>query len=148
MASMRQQPSGSWRVTWRDPAGRQRARHFAPSARLASSRRRSSWTSPAAVTSTATRRIGCCSATTRPDGSLAGRWNGRRAARDESLLRVHLLPRWGRWALPKIDHLGIQQWVAELGRRLAPATVRECYRVLSLILRSAVHARLLASQPV
>jgi hypothetical protein len=28
MASIRQQPSGSWRVYWRDPAGRQRARHF------------------------------------------------------------------------------------------------------------------------
>ena len=29
MASIRQQPSGSWRIYWRDPADRQRARHFA-----------------------------------------------------------------------------------------------------------------------
>jgi len=28
MASIQPRPSGSYRVTWRDPAGRQRAKHF------------------------------------------------------------------------------------------------------------------------
>jgi hypothetical protein len=68
-------------------------------------------------------------------GSPAERWSW-----DKSLLRVHLLPRWGDWPITKVDHSGVQQWVAELGRQLAPATVRECYRVLSLVLRSAVQA--------
>lgn len=51
------------------------------------------------------------------------------------------------WPLPKIDHLGVQEWVAELGRRPAPATVRECHRVLSLVLRSAVQTGRLAGRP-
>lgn len=75
---------------------------------------------------------------------LAGRTVERAtAAGDESLLRVHVLPRWGEWPLSTIDHMSVQEWVAQLGRGLAPATVRECYRVLALVLASAVQARLL-----
>ena len=147
MASIHPQPSGSWRVTWRDPTGRQRARHFntkrearAFKAQVELDMARGSY-----VDSHAADRVLFRDHAVR---WLAGRTVERAsAARDESLLRVHLLPRWGDWPLPKIDHLGVQQWVAELGRRLAPATVRECYRVLSLVLRSAVRARLLASNP-
>jgi hypothetical protein len=51
------------------------------------------------------------------------------------------------WPLSKIDHFSVQQWVADLSRKAAPATVRECYRVLSLVLRSAVQAHLLSYNP-
>ena len=147
MASIHQQPSGSWRVTWRDPTRQQRARHFdtkrearAFKAQIELDMARGSYVDGHAADRVLFR-------------DLAARWLAGRtverasAARDESLMRVHLLPRWGSWPLPKIDHLDVQQWVAELGRRLAPASVRECYRVLSLVLRSAVQARLLASNP-
>lgn len=43
--------------------------------------------------------------------------------------------------------MSVQEWVAQLGDRLAPATVRECYRVLALVLGSAVQARLLVRNP-
>jgi integrase len=144
MASIRQQPSGSYRVYWRDPAGRQRAKHFrtkrearAFKAQIESELARGSYVDLHAADRLLFR-------------DHAARWLAGRtvevatAARDESLLRVRVLPRWGDWPLSKIDHLAVQQWVAELGRQLAPATVRECFRVLSLILRSAVQARLLA----
>jgi integrase len=43
--------------------------------------------------------------------------------------------------------MSVQEWVAQLGGRLAPATVRECYRVLALVLGTAVQARLLVRNP-
>ena len=147
MASIRQQPSGSWRVYWRDPAGRQRARHFRTKrearefkAQIELELARGSYVDSHAAGRVLFRDYAA--------GWLAGRTVERAsAARDESLLRVHVLARWGGLPLPKIDHIAVQQWIAELGGRLAPATVRECYRVLSLILRSAVQARLLAINP-
>ena len=39
------------------------------------------------------------------------------------MLRTHVLPRWGDWPIAKIDHLSVQQWVAELASRRKPATV-------------------------
>lgn len=61
MASIHQQPSGSWRVTWRDPAGRSERDTSRPSGKRGHSKRRSSWTWPGAATWTATLRTGCCS---------------------------------------------------------------------------------------
>lgn len=147
MASIRQQPSGSWRVYWRDPAGRQRARHFATKreARAFKAQVELDLARGSYVDSHAADRVLFRDCTRQ---WLAGRTvELASAARDESLLRVHLLPRWGDWPITKIDHPGVQQWVADLGRQLAPATVRECYRVLSLVLRSAVQARLLGHNP-
>ena len=147
MASIRQQPSGSWRVYWRDPAGRQRARHF-PTKREAREYKAQIELELARGGYIDSHAAGRVLFRDHAAGWLAGRTVERAtAARDASLLRVHLLPRWGELPLPKIDHLAVQQWVADLGRRLAPATVRECYRVLSLVLRSAVQARLLAHNP-
>lgn len=147
MASIHQQPSGSWRVTWRDPSGKQRARHFATKreARAFKAQVELDLSRGRYVDSHAADRVLLrdCAASW-----LAGRTVERAsAARDDSLLRVHLLPRWGAWPITKIDHAGVQQWVVELGRDLAPATVRECYRVLSLVLGSAVQARLLGHNP-
>jgi len=83
----------------------------------------------------------------------ADRWSAGRnveaatEARDRSILRTHILPRWRDWPLAKVDHMRVQEWVAELGRRYAPATVRECHRLLSLLMKSAVQARLIAVNP-
>lgn len=52
-------------------------------------------------------------------------------ARDESVMRTHVLPKWGDWQLAKIDHLSVQGWVSELGRRRSPATVAEALRLTS-----------------
>ncbi|MEV4761061.1 hypothetical protein AB0J89_00330 [Micromonospora chokoriensis] len=43
--------------------------------------------------------------------------------------------------------MSVQEWVTGLGRDLAPATVANCYQVLSMILKTAVQARLIATNP-
>lgn len=86
-------------------------------------------------------------------GDYAARWLAGRnderttAARDASVMRNHVVPRWGTVPLAKIDHSAVQEWVTDLGRRLSPATVRECYRLASGVLRSAVRDRLIGFNP-
>ncbi|MGH3828390.1 MAG: tyrosine-type recombinase/integrase [Pseudonocardiaceae bacterium] len=68
-------------------------------------------------------------------------------ARDHSILRNHVLPRWEAIPLAKIDHIGLQAWITELGTRRSPATVVEAHRLANGVLRSAVRNRLLAINP-
>src|SRR4051794_34408683 len=59
--------------------------------------------------------------------------------RYRSLLRVQILPRWGRHRLADVTHAEVAAWVAQLvAGGLAPATVRQAHRVLALVLTLAV----------
>ncbi|WP_233513890.1 tyrosine-type recombinase/integrase [Micromonospora craterilacus] len=86
-------------------------------------------------------------------GDFAQQWlatrsvEARTTERTVSLLRAHVLPKWGDWPLGKVDFMSVQEWVTGLGRDLAPATVGKCYQLLSMILRTAVQARLIAVNP-
>jgi integrase len=62
-------------------------------------------------------------------------------------MRNHVLARWGAVPLAKVDHSAAQAWISGLGERLSPATVRECYRLTSGVLRSAVRDRLIGFNP-
>lgn len=139
-------PAGSYRANWRDPTGRQRAKTFATKraardylARVESEKAQGSYVDPRA----GRRRL----------VEYAEQWAaghaGERAtmARDAGILRNHVLPRWGDWPLAKIDHSAVQAWVTALGADLSPATVRECLRILRLILVAAVRDRLIAFDP-
>jgi integrase len=64
-----------------------------------------------------------------------------------SIMRTHVIPKWGNWPLVKIDHMTVQEWVTDLGKDVAPATVAKCYGIVSMVLRSAVRARLIALDP-
>src|SRR5690606_36907180 len=64
-----------------------------------------------------------------------------------SIMRTHVLPQWGAHQLAKIDHLAVQAWVTELGRRRSRATVVEALRLTSGVLRSAVRNRLIPFNP-
>jgi integrase len=56
-----------------------------------------------------------------------------------SLLRAHVLPRWGRHRLRDVTHADVAAWVAQLrAQGSAPATVRQTHRVFSLLLGLAV----------
>jgi len=68
-------------------------------------------------------------------------------ARDASVMRNHVLPRWGSTPLGKIDHLAVQAWVSDLGSRLSPATVAECHRLVSGVLRPALRDRVIGANP-
>jgi hypothetical protein len=79
---------------------------------------------------------------------LANRNNERSTvARDASIMRNQVVPQWGTTPLAKIDHSGVQAWVTRLADRLAPATVAECFRLTSCVLRSAVRDRLIGFNP-
>jgi integrase len=64
----------------------------------------------------------------------------------ESLLRVHILPRFGSSRLDRIDSLSIEDWIADLKTSgLSASRIRQAHNVLSQILKTAVRARYLPS---
>ncbi|MGN9811138.1 tyrosine-type recombinase/integrase [Micromonospora sp. BQ11] len=62
-------------------------------------------------------------------------------------IRAHLLPQWADWPLAKIDYLAVQEWVTVLGRTLAPSTTAKHVGMLSMIMQTAIRARLIAVNP-
>ncbi|PZF86549.1 tyrosine-type recombinase/integrase [Micromonospora deserti] len=139
-------PAGTFRANWRDATGRQKAKTF-PTRRQAASF--------LAETEAAIARGGYVDphAGRLLFGKYAERWRESRndelttRARDASILRTHVLPRWSDVPLSRIDHLAVQRWVTDLGARRSPATVAECFRLLSTILRAAVRDRLIGTNP-
>lgn len=148
MASIQKRPNGKWRARYRDAAGRERATHHE---RKADAERwlrtelakidRGDWTDPAR------------SRVTVGDWSmqwLAGQVQLKPStrARYESLLRVHLLPSWRTVPLAGVGHADVQAWVTRMSASgLAPASVRQAHRVMSLILALAVRDKRLPSNP-
>jgi integrase len=61
--------------------------------------------------------------------------------RDLSMLRNHVLPRFGELPLAKIEHLDVIRWVADLSKHLAPSSVHKCHQILAKLLDAAVNAR-------
>jgi integrase len=69
-------------------------------------------------------------------------------ARDEWLLRLHVLPRFGPTPLAKIGQHDVRAWVAELGARgLAASTVQRAYQLLSKVMAAAVDAGMIPRTP-
>lgn len=139
-------PAGTFRANWRDATGKQKAKTFKTkkeaSAFLAETEatvNRGTYVDPHAG------RVRF--------GDFVGRWansrvlGARSRERTLSILRTHVVPRWGAWPIGRIDHLAIQEWVQDLSGQLAPATVVKCYSTLSMVLRSAVRSRLIALDP-
>ena len=61
------------------------------------------------------------------------------AERYRSVVRHHVVPKWGRWRLSSISHSDVAAWVSELSQQgLRTGSVRQVHRVLSLILDAAV----------
>jgi integrase len=139
-------PTGRFRANWREATGRQRAKTFntkreanAFLAEVEAALGRGAYVDPHGG------RLRF--------GEYATKWLAARhneattTARDTSIMRNHVLSRWGTAPIGKIDHLAVQAWVTELGTRLAPATVAECHRLLSAALRSAVRDRFIGANP-
>lgn len=139
-------PAGTFRANWRDPSGKQKAKTFrtrkdasAFLAEVEGSKNRGTYVNPHAG------KVRFA--------DFAARWllsrevEARTAERTLSLLRTHLLPRWGRWQVAQIDYLSVQEWVVDLGKRLAPATVVKCHGLLRMILTTAVLNRVIAVNP-
>lgn len=146
MSHISHTPAGAYRANWRDQSGRQRAKTFRTKkaarqflAEIESSITRGLYVDPHAGRTLFT--------------DHATRWmSGRNteattAARDASVMRTHVLPKWGSWPLSKIDHAAVQTWVTELGKQRSPDVVAKCYQLTAAVLRSAVSNRLLAFNP-
>ncbi|MGF1661102.1 MAG: tyrosine-type recombinase/integrase [Kineosporiaceae bacterium] len=147
MAWIVKTPEGRYRVNWRDESGRQRARTLRT--------KREATTYLAQVDADMARGVHVDPHAARRIllHDYATRWHASRTVEIRThetaaaMLRTHVLPRWGEVPLAKIDHLSVQEWVADLGARRAPATVAAAFGVLSMILDVAVRARLLAVNP-
>jgi len=70
------------------------------------------------------------------------------ATRDESHLRSHILPAFGHTRLGDIDYPGCQAWVDELATRLAPATVVKSAQIMGKVMKTAVSAKRIPSNPM
>ena len=89
----------------------------------------------------------CCSATTPGSGWRRGTCRRPPPPGTRSIMRNHVLAKWESWPLAKIDHLSVQGWITDLGGRLSPATLVQCRRLMSGVLRSAVRNRLIVANP-
>src|SRR5919106_6890218 len=138
----------SYRARYRDPAGRERSKSFRRKAdaerwlaEIEHAKSRGTWTDPALG------RI-------RFDDWLASWWatttnlRPTTRARDELVLRLYALPRFGQVPLAAITQLDVRTWVAELSARgLTPATVTKTYQVFGKVMGAAVDAGYLAQTP-
>ena len=138
----------SYRARYRDPTGRERSKSFSRKvdaerwlAEVEHTKTRGMWTDP---------RLG----RVRFADWLAAWWSTTTnlrpttQARDETLLRLHALPRFGNMPLVAIRQLEVRAWVAELSASgLAPATVVKTYQLLGKVMAAAVDAGYLAQTP-
>lgn len=68
-------------------------------------------------------------------------------ATGDSRLKVHVRPQWDTVPLIAIARMDIQTWVNQLDQTLSASMVRQCYRLLSNSLASAVAEGVLSSSP-
>jgi integrase len=146
MAGIRKTPAGTWRAYWRDPTGRQTSKTFGTKREAAAflAQMKATTSTGAYVSPHAGRLLFGDHAR-----EWMASWNNEATthARDASIMRTHVIARWDTWPLSKIDHLSVQTWITELSGRLSPATVAECRRLTSAVMRSAVRNRLIPFNP-
>lgn len=138
----------SWQARWRDAEGRQRKRTFNRKcdaerylAGIQSRLMDSTYIDPSHGRVTV--------AEWAPSWSAAqGHLKESTRVRYDGLLRTHVLPRWGKVALAKVQHADIAIWVADLQRSgLSASTVRQAFRVFSLMLSLSVRDGRLPKNP-
>src|SRR6266511_4119106 len=138
----------NYRARYRDPAGRERSKSFSRKvdaerwvAEIEHAKTRGAWTDPALGRVRFSDWLAAWWATTtnlRPSTR----------ARDETLLRLYAIPRFGDIPLAAISQLQVRAWVAELSARgLAPATVTKAYQLFGKVMAAAVDAGYLAQTP-
>lgn len=145
MASIQKRENGKWRARYRDPSGKERARHFERKVdaerwllEAESSKMRGEWIDPASRKVTIG-ELGEQLLATKADPTTKA-WNA-------TMLR-HVEERWRDVPVPAVDHLGVQVWIQELeATGLGADSVRGAYRVLHEIISLALRARLVTHDP-
>jgi integrase len=137
---------GKWRARYRDPAGREHARHFTRKidaerwkAAQKASLHRGDWIDPVLGDITTEQWAETWLA------SKAGCKLTRRRDYD-SLWRTHLQPRWGDVPLRRITYADLVSWLAELNATgLSPGRMNKCILVMKQLLQLAVDDRRLTT---
>lgn len=137
-----------WELRYRDPSGRQRVERFAgpngrkapPEAteRLAAVERQLRWRE---YVGPEQRAVTFAEYYARWDA--ARQVSATRRHTDEGRARLHVLPYWGSWRVGDIRPTDIDDWVAQLSKRMGPWSVRHCYSLLRGPLRRAVKDRVI-----
>ena len=150
MAHIRRHPRirNRWQVRYVDPSGRERARNFARKVdadrflvTVEADKLRGEWVDP---------RLSKIAF-----GEWVERWWGTTAHLKpytlegyESLLRVHILPRFGNAPLGRIQPVDIREWVSQLhSAGLSASRTRQAYYLVAQILRAAVESGYLTKTP-
>lgn len=147
VASARQLPSGNWQARYIDNAGRHRSAGTWPNEKTALGKAQSAEdTERAMPTSAEAARMTWSE--WKPKWTAARRVAPGTAARDNGRIAKHVEPKWGTTRLNAITGHGVQVWLRELeDADLSASTVQKCFHLLSSSLRSAVFARVIASNP-
>jgi len=138
-----------WELRYRDPAGRQRVERFPgpdgrkPPAeaaeRLAAVERQLRWREYVGPEQRAV-----------SFAEYYARWDATRQVSvsrrhtDEGRAKRHVLPYWGGWRIGDIRPSDIDDWIAQLSKKMGPWSVRHCYALLRGPLRRAVKDRVIA----
>ena len=148
MGNVQKRDNGKWRARYRDPSGREHARHFDRKVdaerwlvSMESTKHRGEWVDPAMSRITV--------------GDWSTRWlegqsqlKPQTRERYRNIVRVQVLPEWGQVRLSAISHADVVAWVAKLvADGYAASTVRQIHRVLSLMLDLAVRDGRLPRNP-
>lgn len=146
MASVARRSDGRWRARYRDPAGREHAKHFDTKTKA------QRWLDEVTA-AIVTGQYVDPNAGRRTFGDYATSWASSQVHRDstrvkvESSLRRHVLPHLGDRPLASLRRSDIQTWVKARSDELAPGTVRVIYSYLAAIFRAAVDDRLIPASP-
>lgn len=142
MANIQKRENGRWRARYRDPAGKEHARHFdrkvdaqAWLTAVESSKQRGDYIDPAS------RKI--------TTGELIRRLIDTKADPNTKAwyltMARHTLGEWEHVPVPAVEHLAVQTWVHKLEQDgLGADTVRGAYRVLHESVSMALRARYVA----
>lgn len=132
--------SGAWVARWRDPGNQQRKKSFRRKvdatrylAQLEADLARGTYVAPEAGRVTFASR-----AKAWEDGGLS-HLKPSTATRYVCLLNKHVVSEWGEWQIAHIKRSDVTAWVARLqASGLSASTVRQTFRIMSLVLAAAV----------
>lgn len=150
MASIKKRPDGRWRARYRDPNGKERARHFdrrVDAERWLDGMRgdlvRGEYLDPdlgkVTTASWASRWLSTVRPTLKPSTFTSY----------EDLLRSRILPRFGETTVSAVRASDVQEWLGELtAEGLSASRVRKCAAILKMVMDAAVREGMVRHNPV
>jgi integrase len=146
--SIAKRPDGRWRARYRDAAGNEHSRHF--DRKIDASQWLDGVTSAVVTSTYVDPKLGRVTV-----GAWAKQWLAAQLQLKEStrvryagLLARQVLPTWDSVRLTDVSHADVAKWVTGLSASgLAPSSVRQAHRVLSLVLGLAVRDGRLPRNP-